>query len=360
MIEAERGPLSRMASSPNTVPGANVTRRMLRLSDLSTTLACPLVTMKRCDPGSPSLKIKLSFGHATRRRWLTSVSISCGAKSCNSEMHSSAISPPAACGAASRRRSSSVHSIARSMSGKTRPSLFGSPKSASRSMVSLCSDKTSARAMPRRASSASMSARMRAPVESTSLTRRKSRIRYRVLLAVALSISCASRSALPKKSAPCSSATRMDERHDTALRRAALEKSRAEARRPGIDMLHRDHHDYGRQDGARQIGQIGKQHRNDGEDHGCIDQDRDWRARAKGAVGQARADIDSARDAAETGGNRVAEAETDEESVAVNRLVAGLAHESRAQKRVERGDDSERERAGEDRRRDLGEVAVIG
>ena len=84
------------------------------------------------------------------------------------------------------------------------------------------------------------------------------------------------------------------------------------------------------------------------------------RARAKGAVGQARADIDSARDAAETGGNRVAEAETDEESVAVNRLVAGLAHESRAQKRVERGDDSERERAGEDRRRDLGEVAVIG
>ena len=34
------------ASSPNTVPGANVTRRMLRLSDLSTTLACPLVTMK--------------------------------------------------------------------------------------------------------------------------------------------------------------------------------------------------------------------------------------------------------------------------------------------------------------------------
>ena len=118
-------------------------------------------------------------------------------------------------------------------------------------------------------------------------------------------------------------------------------------------MLDGRDHDHGRQDNAGKERDQRKQPRYRGEQNRNVHQYGNPASPAIIAIDDAGADIDAAGDAPEAGRDRIGEAQTRQKAVAGQPKIARAARKPDAEQRVDRGDDGEREPAGQDERRRL-------
>ncbi len=121
-------------------------------------------------------------------------------------------------------------------------------------------------------------------------------------------------------------------------------------------MLDGDNHDNGGKHRARQVCDERQQCQDGHQQQRRVDQDRNPRVAAEGSVGDARANIDAAGDAADGGRRCVSEAEPHEQVVAVTAWGARGVCELGAEHAVNRCDGGKRQRAGED---DKGEACEL-
>ena len=105
-----------------------------------------------------------------------------------------------------------------------------------------------------------------------------------------------------------------------------------------------------RQHRARDVGEQRKQHGRRQQHGAGIDEDGDKGFSAKGAIDEARPDIDAVGDAAKSGRHRIGNAKADQQAVIAGAKFAGLAGKLGAEQRIDRGDDGERQRARQDHR----------
>ncbi len=95
------------------------------------------------------------------------------------------------------------------------------------------------------------------------------------------------------------------------------------------------------------------------QDRAGVHQNRQRRAATKSAIRQAGADIDSAGDAAETGGDDIAKSEPDQEPVRMHPGVAWLAHQLGTKQCVDRRDGRKSQSAAQHGRPKLEQGAVL-
>src|ERR1700749_887144 len=108
-------------------------------------------------------------------------------------------------------------------------------------------------------------------------------------------------------------------------------------------MLDGDPHDDRRQPRARNAAEPAEEKNAYDQQHGGIDQDRQWRTCAECPVGNAGTDIDAAGDAAKASGRDVGYTEFAQYAIAITPGLAGRHDEFGAEERIDRRDDRERE-----------------
>ena len=91
----------------------------------------------------------------------------------------------------------------------------------------------------------------------------------------------------------------------------------------------------------RQVRQDREKHGEGKQDCGRVYQDGERSPGAECPIGEARADVDPAGNAAKQGGREIAEAQPDQEPVSIHSGITGLAHQLCAKQRIDRSDDGE-------------------
>ena len=115
-------------------------------------------------------------------------------------------------------------------------------------------------------------------------------------------------------------------------------------------MLNGDDHDHRREGHTRYLAKEGEKKGAGDQKRHSVDQHRQGCTSAKRPISDAGADIDTAGNAADARGGKIARSKTHEEPIAVLARLAGRGYELGAQQRVDRGDNGERQRAAKDRR----------
>jgi hypothetical protein len=131
-----------------------------------------------------------------------------------------------------------------------------------------------------------------------------------------------------------------------------------QAQTPKVEMLHGDDHDDGRQRRTRNAAKPAEKKAARDQQRGGIDQNRQRRARAESAVGDAGADIGAAGDAAEAPGRHIGDAKLAQHAITVTPCLARCHDELCAKQRIDRGNDRERQCAAENGRRQLQQIAA--
>jgi hypothetical protein len=132
-----------------------------------------------------------------------------------------------------------------------------------------------------------------------------------------------------------------------------------EIERPRIKVLNRDYHDSGREHDARYVAHDREENTAHQKQNSSIDQNGKPSFCAESAVGDTRPDVYASCNAAETGRQRIANAEAHQESVSINFLCARWSYELGAKERIDSGDNAECESAGDDEWQQFGEVSNV-